>query len=88
MTVRTTLSFTDRHHKFIMRQVEEGIYASQSAMVADAIETLIQQRDMREAALIAMTDEIRARFATPRDQFVSEVEAFAGLGLDDNDETA
>jgi len=85
MTVRTTLSFTERHHKFIVDQVEEGVYATQSAMVADAIESMIRHQEEREIALMAMADEIRRRAATPRDQFVSEEEAFAGLGLDEDD---
>ncbi len=71
MTVKTTLSFTDRHHKFIARQVEAGIYATQSAVVADAIEELIRQDEAREAALQAMGDEIRRRLETPREEYIA-----------------
>ena len=28
MTVKTTLSFTDRHHQYLKDKVGEGIYAS------------------------------------------------------------
>jgi len=50
--------------------VEEGSYASQSALVADAIETLIKLQEEREIALMAMADEIRRRLQTPRDEFI------------------
>ena len=51
MPVRTTLSFTKRHHDFMTRQVEGGVYATQSALVADAIETLIREEEARENRL-------------------------------------
>jgi antitoxin ParD1/3/4 len=70
MTVRTTLSFTDRHHKFMIEQVGEGIYATQSALIADAVEQLIEQRAMRDAALTGMTEEIRRRLETPREEYI------------------
>lgn len=70
MPIRTTLSFTQRHHDFMTKQVEEGIYATQSALVADAIENLIRQEEEREAALQAMADEIRRRAQAPREQFI------------------
>ena len=44
MTVKTTLSFTDRHHLFLSEKVSEGVYATQSAAVAAAIEQMIQTR--------------------------------------------
>ena len=65
MTVRTTLSFTERHHGFLRRKVEQGVFASTSAAVASAIEAMIDEEAAREAALTAMTEEIRARIATP-----------------------
>jgi Arc/MetJ-type ribon-helix-helix transcriptional regulator len=67
MTVRTTLSFTDRHHRFIARKVREGVFASASAAVASAVEAMIEDEAAREAALGAMADEIRARLATTAD---------------------
>jgi antitoxin ParD1/3/4 len=71
MTVRTTLSFTDRHHKFMMKQVGEGIYASQSALAADAIETLISHQKERDVAYAAMAEEIRRRLETPREEYIA-----------------
>lgn len=65
MTVRTTLSFTDRHHGFLVRKVEEGVFATASAAIAVAVEAMIEDEAAREAALAGMTDAIRARMATP-----------------------
>ena len=61
MTVKTTLSFTDRHHRFLMAKVEEGVFASASSAVASAIEQMIEDEAARATALSAMAEEIRAR---------------------------
>ena len=79
MTVKTTLSFTDRHAAYLKRKVEEGVYASQSAAVAAAIETAMEDEKARETALAAMADEIRARMATPREEYLCEEEFFGTL---------
>jgi antitoxin ParD1/3/4 len=42
MTVKTTLSFTDRHHQFLLEKVAQGIFATQSAAVAAALEQMMQ----------------------------------------------
>ena len=44
MAVKTTLSFTERHHGFLLAKVREGIFATQSAVVAAAVEQMIQDR--------------------------------------------
>jgi Arc/MetJ-type ribon-helix-helix transcriptional regulator len=77
MTVRTTLSFTDRHHSFLIRKVEEGAFASTSAAVASAVEAMIEDEAAREAALAAIADEIRARMATPAEEYLGLEEALA-----------
>ena len=77
MTVKTTLSFTDRHHLFLSEKVREGVYATQSAAVAAAIEQMIQDEADREVALEALAEEIRARIQTPRSEFVSQDQAFS-----------
>jgi len=77
MTVKTTLSFTDRHHRFLTEKVGQGVYASQSAAVAAALEQMIRDEEEREIALGAMAEEIRARLATPRSAFVDPDGAFA-----------
>lgn len=70
MTVKTTLSFTDRHHKFMSAKVDEGVFASQSAVVASAIENMMRDEQERDAALAAMAEEVRARMQTARSEFV------------------
>ena len=61
MTVRTTLSFTDRHHRFLLKKVSDGVFATQSAAVANAIERMMQDEEEREVALSALAEEIRLR---------------------------
>lgn len=77
MTVKTTLSFTDRHHRFLTDRVGEGVFASQSAAVAAALEQMIRDEEERDIALDAMADEIRTRLRTPRSVYIDADEAFA-----------
>lgn len=77
MTVKTTLSFTDRHHRFLTDKVGEGVFASQSAAVAAALEQMIRDEEERGIALNAMADEIRARMRTPNAEYVDPEDAFA-----------
>ena len=77
MTVKTTLSFTDRHHQFLTEQVRKGIFASTSASVAAAVEQMIRDEEVREVMLSALSDTIRARASTPRADYREEDEAFA-----------
>lgn len=79
MTVKTTLSFTDRHAAYLKRKVEEGVYASQSAAVSAAIEAAMEDERAREIALDAMAEEIRARMATPREDYLSKEAVFAAV---------
>ena len=51
MTIKTTLSFTDRHHRFLSEKVGEGVFATQSAAVASAIEQMMQDDQERKIAL-------------------------------------
>lgn len=77
MTVKTPLSFTDRHHKFLSEKVGQGDFATQSAAVAAALEEMIQDEEERNVALQALAQEIRARMETPREAFIDQDEAFA-----------
>ena len=77
MTVKTTLSFTDRHHRFLSEKVGEGVFATQSAAVASAIEQMMQDDQEREIALSALTEEIRARMQTVRSEYVDDEQAFS-----------
>ena len=77
MTVKTTLSFTDRHHRFLSEKVGEGVFATQSAAVASAIEQMMQDDREREIALSALAEEIRARMHTVRSEYVDGEQAFS-----------
>lgn len=77
MTVKTTLSFTDRHHRFLIEKVGEGVFASQSAVVAAAVEQMIRDEEERAIALQALAEEIRARLQTPASEYVDHEAAFA-----------
>ncbi len=87
MTIKTTLSFTERHHRFLMEQVENGVFATASAGVAAAIEDMMRAEEERRLMLRAMEDVLRERMATPLEEYVDAEEAFAAisaeLGLDD-----
>lgn len=77
MTVKTTLSFTDRHHKFLAEMVGQGVIATQSAAVAAALEQMMQDEEERNVALQPLAEEIRARMETPCDAFINQDDAFA-----------
>ena len=77
MTIKTTLSFTDRHHRFLSEKVGEGVFATQSAAVASAIEQMMQDDQEREIALSALAEEIRARMQTVRSEYVDDEQAFS-----------
>lgn len=74
MTVKTSLSFTDRHHRYLTQKVGDGVFASSSAAVAAAIEQMIEDERERDTALAAMAVEIRHRAGTPREEFVDLAE--------------
>lgn len=77
MTVKTTLSFTDRHHEFLSEKVGQGVFATQSAAVAAALEQMMQDEQERDVALSALAQEIRARMETPQSAFIDQDSAFA-----------
>ena len=77
MTVKTTLSFTDRHHRFLAEKVGPGVFATQSAAVAAALEQVMQDEKERGVALTALAQEIRARMVTLRRAFIDHDDAFA-----------
>ncbi len=77
MTVKTTLSFTERHHQFLTEQVARGVFATTSAGVAAAVEQMIQDEEARQIMLSALAEEISARTATPRAAYRGEDVTFA-----------
>lgn len=77
MIVKNTLSFTDRHHRLLSEKVAQGVFATQSAAVAAALEQMMQDEEDRAVALEALAQEIRARMETRRDAFIDQDDAFA-----------
>lgn len=71
MTVKSTVSFTDRHHEFAQKKVKEGAFASVSSIVAAGIEQVMQDEAEREVALIAMKEAIVRRMQTPREDWIA-----------------
>ena len=55
----------------------EGVFATQSAAVASAIEQMMQDDREREIALSALADEIRARMQTARSEYIDDERAFS-----------
>ena len=70
MTIKTTLSFTDRHHRYLLEKVGQGVFATRSAAVAAAIEQMMQDESERNEVLSDLAEEIRMRMRTPRSEFV------------------
>ena len=70
MTVKSTISFTDRHHQFAKSKVAEGVMPSVSSLVAMGIEQLMQDERERDLALEAMKDTIAQRMQTPRTDWI------------------
>lgn len=70
MTVKTSISFTDRHHKFANEKAGEGSFTSVSGVVAAGIELVMQDEAEREIALVAMKDTIKRRMASPRKEWI------------------
>ncbi|MCF6343832.1 MAG: type II toxin-antitoxin system ParD family antitoxin [Devosiaceae bacterium] len=70
MTVKTSVSFTDRHHEFANKKAKEGVYNSVSSVVAAGIELVMQDEAEREVALKVMGDTIKRRMQTPRKEWV------------------
>jgi antitoxin ParD1/3/4 len=77
MTVKTTLSFTDRHHDFLKSKVEQGVFATPSAAVAMEIEQLIEDEVHRTNALEAISSVIAKRMETPKSEFISGERIFS-----------
>ena len=74
MTVKSTVSFTDRHHQFATRKASEGEKATVSSVVAAGIEALMQDEAERKVALQAMQHAIRDRLDTPREDWIESTD--------------
>ncbi len=70
MTIKSTVSFTQRHHDFAKSLVEEGVYASVSSVVAAGIERVMQDKEERAMVLEGMKEAVNRRMNTPREEWV------------------
>lgn len=75
MTIKSTVSFTQRHHDFAKSLVEEGVYASVSSVVAAGIERVMQDKEERALVLEAMKATVERRMNTPREEWLEVREA-------------
>lgn len=56
MSVKASVSISDQQDSFARRMVEEGRYASLSAVVQRGLELLRQETELRDAELAALRD--------------------------------
>lgn len=70
MTVKSTVSFTDKHHQYAKNKAQKGESSSVSSVVAAGLELLIQDEQEREAAMQAMSESIKNRLSTPREEWL------------------
>jgi antitoxin ParD1/3/4 len=68
MSVKASVSISDQQDSFARRLVEEGRYASLSAVVQRGLELLRQETELRDAELAALRDLLGDR---KQDDFVS-----------------
>lgn len=71
MTVKTSISFTDRHHHFIKEMVDQGTISSVSSVVALGIEKLMQEEVQKDFMLEGLAETIRSRMETPHPDWVA-----------------
>ncbi|PWR19700.1 hypothetical protein [Zavarzinia compransoris] len=81
MAIKTTLSLSDRHRRFLAERVAQGVYATEDDAVADAIEHMMQDEEAMEIALSDLAEEIRARTKTDPADYMDLDQAFAAAGL-------
>lgn len=70
MTVKSTVSFTDQHHQYAKNKAQKGESNSVSGVVAAGLELLIKDEQEREAAMQAMSESIKCRLSTPREEWL------------------
>lgn len=70
MTTRSSVAFTDEQHRLAQRLVEEGHFASVSAVVAHGLRLVEQERREQAAVVEGLADVIRKRAETPFNEFV------------------
>ena len=71
MTIRSSVAFTDEQHRLAQRLVEEGYFASVSAVVAHGLRLVEQERREQAAVVEGLANVIRKRAETPLNEFVT-----------------
>jgi len=71
MTIRSSVAFTDEQHRLAQRLVQDGQFASVSAVVAHGLRLVELERKEQDAVIEGLTEVIRERAATPSEEFVS-----------------
>lgn len=71
MTIRSSVAFTDEQHRLAQRLVEEGHFASVSAVIAHGLRLVEQERREQAAVVEGLADVIRRRAETPLREFIS-----------------
>lgn len=74
MTVKATVSLTERHHAYARQKAKEGKHGSVSSVVAAGLERLMQDEAEREIALGAMHNAIKERMAAPEKDWLDGVD--------------
>ena len=59
----------------------QGVFATQCAAVAAALEQIMEDEQERDVALAALTHEIRARMETPRAAFTDQDAVFTSAHI-------
>lgn len=86
MTVKSSISLSDEHHAFARAQVQDGRFASVSAVVQHGLDLLRQKAEderLERAALKALLAERLAGPFVTADEMRRRVGALAGSRPDD-----
>lgn len=74
MTIKNTITLSDRYMRYAEQQVEDGQFPSVEKVVEAGLDELMRSADgmtpEHHDAVTAMADVIRERLDTPRDQFI------------------
>lgn len=74
MTIKNTITLSDRYMRYAEQQVEDGQFPSVEKVVEAGLDELMRsEHELTQEQLdsvMAMADVIRERIDTPRDQFI------------------
>ncbi|MDE1159570.1 MAG: hypothetical protein PW791_15100 [Neorhizobium sp.] len=73
MTIKNTITLSDRYMRYAEQMVEAGQFPSLDKVVEAGLDELMRAEELtpdQDDAVSAMADEIRRRMQTPQDQFI------------------